>query len=128
MVDKNAPRSVYAIRCKANGKMYIGSSVNPVRRFQQHFMPSNLSYYGINPELQERKKMLEKDFKAYGVEGFEIYIIEKGLTLEVALEREEFYTELYKTNEMEFGYNYKAGARMSKREVAVLDGLPPKKD
>ena len=127
MKDPTLPRSVYAIRCKVNGKMYIGSSANPLKRFQQHFCKSSLDYMGINPEQVKRKQALKNDFETYGLDGFELYIIEEGIAPEDILERESYYTRLYKTYIFENGYNYKVGNKIEKGEVTVINGLPPAK-
>ena len=136
-LDTSKPRSVYAVRCKANGKMYIGSSVDPETRMRTHFSEARYKirngiencYNGSTQETKDRTIAFTKDFEKYGEKGFELYIIEKDLPFDESFEREQYYTLLYRTNEMEYGYNRAAGRRIfTSRGYTVINGLPPKKD
>lgn len=134
--DTTAYRSVYAIRCKANGKMYIGSSVNPETRIKTHFseLKNKLMkgldncYLGSTKESKERNLAFLTDYKTYGIEGFEFYILERDLPYYESFEREQYYTLLYRTNEVDFGYNRAAGNRIVPKSFEIIEGLPPKKD
>lgn len=54
---------VYMIMCKANGKCYIGSSYNIMKRVREHFDNLFLNEHSIIE--------LNNDFKEYGIENFE---------------------------------------------------------
>lgn len=91
-------RGVYAIVNRINGKMYIGSSVNLVSRKRQHRSDILLG--------KSRSIRLQKD----GIENpecFEFVVIEMMpmATLNLLLEREQFWMDFYRSYESELGYN-----------------------
>lgn len=59
---------IYMIKNTVNNKVYIGSSVNLNRRIKKHF-------YEIKKKFHHNKH-LEKAVHKYGVENFEIYLLE----------------------------------------------------
>jgi hypothetical protein len=91
------PRTVYAIQCGSNGKMYIGSTTNWKRRRSQHLY---LLRRGEHPVED-----LQKDFSE-NPETFTFSV------LNIVMNREspgsEFAYQLrYKTLFRSCGYNYK---------------------
>lgn len=109
--------SIYAIRCKSTGKVYIGRSYNPKERMKQHLQ--NLKRgenYGTDP--------FKEDFDKYGASDFEGYILEPNVMPANFREREEFWIREYKATDPKYGYNKKpmhAGACLE-----ISPGLPPK--
>lgn len=110
------PSTIYAIRCKKNGKMYIGRSADVETRIRTHFM-----------ELKSGRKRgsFQSDYDAYGKEAFENYVLERNVPHEVSGDRELFWIEEYKTTDEQFGYNrsVKTGTPM---DVRFQKGMPPK--
>lgn len=62
-------RYVYSIRCKPNGKRYIGETCLPRDRFKCHIYALRVGHH-YNKDLQN-------DFRKYGENNFEIEILEK---------------------------------------------------
>ena len=110
--------SIYAIRCKATGKVYIGRSQNPRERMKQHLqhLKRGDNHYGT--------ASFKEDFDKYGASGFEGYILETGIAPGKFREREAFWIAEYNATNPEYGYNknpMEVGLAMP-----VITGLPPK--
>ena len=88
---------VYVHHNNINGKRYIGITNNAKKRWCNR----GVAYKGCNHFLTAIKK--------YGWENFTHYILEDGLTLEEANEREQYYIKRYKTQDREYGYNIQPG-------------------
>ena len=87
-------KSIYKITNLINGKVYIGQSINPKRRFEEH-----KGGYGSIP--------LYNSIKKYGVENFSFEIIEADV--ENYDEREIFWIDFYQSANRDFGYNISKG-------------------
>jgi len=81
------PAGVYMIKCLANGKCYIGQSIQPNRRKYDHF--------SIKENPNNTNLLLQADVKQYGRNNFIFGIIEH-CEPELLLERETYYINLYK--------------------------------
>ena len=86
---------VYKIVNKINKKIYIGSSINFKKRKRCHISKLKRNIHE-NPHLQN-------SVNKYGIENFEINIIEKVET--DILEREQFYINKYRSYDNEIGFN-----------------------
>lgn len=75
-----------------NNKHYVGQTQNFYNRMK------NYSFGQYNPYM---KNAINK----YGVENFEIEIIEQNVPLDKLNEREQFWMDYYKSYNPEFGYN-----------------------
>ena len=111
--------SIYAIRCKHTGKVYIGRSQNPVARMRQHFM--NLQSGGGRACGSDD---FREDYIKYKADGFELYILEEGVMPCRFREREAFWINEYKATDPRFGYN--KDSMDSDVVISVHMGLPPK--
>ena len=89
---------IYMIRCKINGKCYIGQSINIKRRWQRHKCDLKNRTHG-NKELQE-------DWNIYGEDKFEFKIIQKCTKDELS-DLEKKYIDEYKSYKN--GYNKTIG-------------------
>ena len=87
---------IYKITNKINGKIYIGQTNNPTRRFQEH----RAKGYG-----QEEEKVLYKAFDKYGIENFSFEIIEETKDYN---EREKYWIKFYNCTTPN-GYNMSEG-------------------
>lgn len=73
---------IYMITCTANGKQYIGQSIDIKRRFTQH-------------KTQTSNKNLKEDFERYGLDAFTFEILEECATEEL-IAREYYYLNTLK--------------------------------
>lgn len=112
------PSSIYAIRCKSTGRIYVGRSQDPRARIKSHLL--NLSR-GANDVGNEH---FQADFDKFGAEDFEGYILEEQVYPGRFREREAFWISEYKATDPAHGYN-KASMR-DKATVTICSGLPPR--
>lgn len=113
------PSTIYAIRCKKNGKVYIGRTQNFEQRIRQHWLDLKRGFKG-----NMRDPSFQEDFNHYGEDGFNVYILEKNVPPEVANDREAFWIAEYRATNHLYGYNKLNGDAESAFEF--VDGLPPK--
>lgn len=111
---------IYALRCTVNGKVYIGRTQNLERRMREHFLELKKGY-------RERTGdgLLQKDFNQYGVDAFEVYVLEENVPPSKAQEREYAWMLEYRATDPKFGYN-KIGSKQREGFVNLKKGLPPK--
>lgn len=80
-----------------NGKIYIGiTSQEPERRWQNG--------YGYATQ-----QLFWRAIQKYGWDNFEHEILEENLTKEEAFQRENYYIDIFKSNQREYGYNITSG-------------------
>jgi group I intron endonuclease len=91
---------VYMIRNKINDMIYIGSSTDVDYRWKNH-----LKMFKYN---RHSNKYLQEDWNEYGKENFEHITLEECLK-ENLIEKEMYYTNFYKSNIREYGYNIFCG-------------------
>ena len=107
---------VYKITNVLNKKVYIGVTSRTVKeRFQEH-------KYRIN----ERKHLhLYSSMIKYGIENFEVEVLEQCNSLEEIFEREKFWISFAKSNLPEFGYNNTNGGegfeRIETDDIRILE-------
>ena len=99
---------IYKIENTINKKHYIGQSEDLENRIKEH------KY--LMSKLKENNKKLNNDIAKYGIDNFEIHIVE-FCKVEELDEKEKKYIELY--NSIENGYNTRIGG---------YDGRKYKKD
>lgn len=98
--------SIYLITCIPTGKKYVGQSIDPLRRKQQHFKHIG-NYKGGNNYLY--RAMNKYDSK----DSWSFEIIEDCFEKEKLNEREIFWIIYYKTTDPDFGYNHQKGGSNS---------------
>ena len=86
--------TIYAIRCKGNGKLYIGRTCNLDSRIQTHFCE-------LKSGRHNSKTMVE-DFKKYGREHFEVYILEENIPYKERFKEYE-YMRTYNSFDENYG-------------------------
>lgn len=86
---------IYMIRCTANGKIYIGSAINLLRRWRCH--KSNLR---SNTHYNEH---LQRAWNKYGEQAFTMTVLEK-CNCHILRDREQFYLDAWQPFD-EKGFN-----------------------
>lgn len=111
MAISNIPRTsgVYKITCTANGKIYIGSSVNLCKRFKDHFSALRNNRH-FNPHLQ-------RAWNNYSEGVFTFEVIELVMPWAI-LDRENYWLKILKPYQHDIGFNIspKAEAGMHGRK------------
>lgn len=118
--------SVYAIRCKENGKLYIGSTIRLNQRIYQHFreLKAHAKTRVSNVNRITSYVNWQSDYDKYGEEAFEVYCIESNIP-EIDLKKREFYwIEEYKTRNPNYGYNSNG---LVKASYEIINELPPRR-
>ncbi|HLG29939.1 MAG TPA: GIY-YIG nuclease family protein [Candidatus Brocadiales bacterium] len=96
--DTNACMCIYALENSVTGKCYVGLTTKKLLlRINAHFAELRK---GIN------NPMLQSDYNEHGEESFSVRILYKDAENKEQLRiLEGIYTNLYRSNEPEFGYN-----------------------
>lgn len=87
---------IYKIKCLKNGKIYIGSSFNIIKRINNHFKKLKNNTH-INKHLQA-------SYNAYGKDSFVWEILER-CDIEFLLYREQFWMDETKCYDRTIGFN-----------------------
>jgi group I intron endonuclease len=88
---------IYKITNTANGKFYIGSSINLKQRFNEHI--------GLLTKNSHPNFILQRSWNKHGVDKFTFEIIEEcAHDQKICFEREQYYLDLLKPY-LEVGYN-----------------------
>lgn len=91
-------KTIYAIRQKDTGKIYIGSSRMVAERLKSHLAALESGRHS-NEDMQA-------DYNKYGRESFEFYEIDKMPT-EAYRQRETYWMFVFNSCDRNKGYNYK---------------------
>lgn len=84
---------VYKWENLINHKVYVGQTINLFQRYQ------SLTSNSIRPRMKE-------DIEKYGIENFELTILEQGnFTKNELVEKEGYYISLYQSDNDDKGYN-----------------------
>jgi len=110
--------SVYAIRCKKNGKVYIGRTTRLKECIEIHFRELRHS--------KHKNKALLDDFKKYGFENFEVYVLEENIPYSERMKEYE-YMRQYNSFDEEFGYNRGDLKCRTDKTFKLIHALPPNK-
>ena len=109
--------SIYAIRCKTTGKVYIGRSQDPLARTKQHFQKLK------NGSCECGTASFQEDFNKYGASDFEMYILESGVVPGKFREREAYWIGEYQATDHRYGYN--KDTMEHGQTFTAANGLPP---
>lgn len=119
------PSTIYAIRCKENGKLYIGRTQNLERRMREHLYELRNGSKRRRGEHGREDTDFQKDFTRYGESGFEVYVLEESVSPSDVCEREAAWIEEYRSAECQYGYNIDDGRSVG--GFSIKQGLPPKR-
>lgn len=118
MIPKDKLHTIYALRCKTNGKLYIGRTTRLDDRIKIHFQE-------LKSERHTNKLLLE-DYKKYGRENFEVYVLEKDIPYSER-KKEYDYMKIYNTFDPRYGYNKGDKKKKNTNEINYIFELPPNK-
>jgi len=90
--------TIYALRCRENGRVYVGRTGNPTERFKKHV-------YNLNHNIH-KSELMQSDFNKYGKSSFEMFEIFKTEDLENAKRLEQIVMTTLRTNKNDCGYNH----------------------
>lgn len=93
---------IYKITNLINNKVYIGQSVNVLKRFAAH---KNRPF---NPKSRQYESYFYRAIRKYGLENFKFEVIEKCKKEELN-KKEKEYISFYHSNDKDFGYNLTKG-------------------
>lgn len=97
---------IYQILNLNNGKIYVGRTERPNKRWKEHQEVAKSNSY-------KNKKLIHKAITKYGVNSFEFRIIQVLESFNDAVNAEVYWIQYYKTNVAkygnEFGYNLSDG-------------------
>ncbi len=115
---------IYAIRCKKNGKLYIGRSYRVETRIREHFLTLRK---GRTDKLNTtyKKTGFQSDYNKYGEDEFEVYLIEQNVPPERCQEREHYWIKYYDSSNPEHGYNTLDESKKYPFPQVKI-GIPPK--
>lgn len=124
MLD-NAKYCVYAIRCKINGRLYIGCTSDLQTRIGNHFseLRNRKKIKQSNVNKKETGVEWQTDYDKYGEGAFEFYVLEDNISKTERLTREAYWIKKYDSTNPAKGYNY--DCRFNKITFKISSGLPP---
>jgi len=109
--------SIYIIKQDANGKVYVGCSLRPFKRWKRHVRKDDehrdeqLSMYGADNYGLSISQAIQR----YGVENFSFKIVEDGVKGENLYLREKYWIEFY--DSFYNGYNLSKGSENREKFV-----------
>lgn len=97
--------AIYKITCTLDGKVYIGQSVQPDRRWGEHLRTLKKN--------EHANLLLQRAWNKHGGESFTHSILEWCDINEVD-DREKYWIQNFRSNTLEFGYNLDGGGNLNK--------------
>lgn len=117
MIPSNKLHTIYALRCKSNGKLYIGRTTKLDERIKIHFQELKSG--------RHTNKLLLEDYKKYGRDNFEVYVLEKDIPYSERYKEYE-YMRSYNTFDKKYGYNNGDRRKKKENKIDYIFSLPPK--
>lgn len=116
MIPSNKLHTIYALRCKTNGKLYIGRTTRLDERIKIHFQELKSG--------RHTNKLLLEDYKKYGRDNFEVYVLEKDIPYSERYKEYE-YMRAYNSFDKEYGYNNGDRRKKKENKINYIFSLPP---
>jgi group I intron endonuclease len=122
------PSAIYAIRCKENGRVYIGRTSCVERRIKEHFTELRKGQKTCRTGATKvyGKSLLQEDYDKYSEDAFEVYVLEEDIQPEKCKERESFWIAEYNSTNAIYGYN-KLSEQGRPELPSAKRGMPPNK-
>lgn len=92
---------IYLLRNLSDGKVYIGKSINLNKRLKEHKLSLARGDHHNN--------YLQNAWNKYGESNFEVEILFNSDEREELNEKEIYFIKLYKSNDLNYGYNLTSG-------------------
>lgn len=118
------PSTIYAIRCIANGKVYIGRTQDLDRRVREHLYELRR---GLKNCGGRKDNGFQHDYNKYGEYAFEVYVLEDRVPPSEAQNREVFWISEYNSTNPIYGYNISDGMAARPKVLPIRKGLPEKR-
>lgn len=100
---------IYMFKNKVNGKVYIGQTIRTAReRIKQHIQTSSNT-------KSKNHSHLHRAISKYGLQNFEVSIIERCLTQQELDEREIYWIAYFDSTNPNKGYNKESGGKKGKK-------------
>lgn len=127
MADTEASYSIYAIRCRETGRVYVGSSCNVQRRILQHFseLKAGKKIKTSTVRKVRRGEEWQADYDKYGASSFDFYILEDGLSFVDRRAAEAKWIRKYKACDPAHGYNSQCQKLKAEALITITEGMPP---
>lgn len=110
----NVEYVIYRFKNKVNGKVYIGQTTKSLRkRVIQHMTNSR-------PTTKVHKTYFHNALNKYGIENFDLTILEICKDQQELDERERYWIAHYKSTNKQFGYNIDSGGSKGKKRTTSL--------
>lgn len=118
------PSTIYGIRCKRSGRVYIGRTYRLEARIKEHFTELRKGRKTCYKDGRRVMSNMQKDYDKYGEDMFDVYIIEEDVSPDMCKEREAYWIEKYRATDVRYGYN-----RLDEKKSFPLPkhGIPPAK-
>lgn len=116
MIPSDKLHTIYALRCKTNGKLYIGRTTRLDERIKIHFQELKSG--------RHTNKLLLEDYKKYGRDNFEVYVLEKDIPYSERYKEYE-YMRTYNSFDKEYGYNNGDRRKKKVNKIDYIFSLPP---
>ena len=114
--------TIYAIKCRATKRIYIGSTLNVQARIDTHFSELRRGKKLDPPNLPSE---WQKDYDQYGEESFDVYLVDsRECSREAAVMLEQEYIRKYKATNPKYGYNKIKSKAVKDDMYRFRDGVP----
>lgn len=120
------PSVIYAIRCKENGRLYIGRTYRLKSRIREHFAELRKGYKGEGSKRYGMNQAnFQKDFNRYGEDAFELFVLQENVSPDLCQQAESKWISEYNTTDPRYGYNIRS-EKLKKQLLTPTIGFPPK--
>lgn len=120
------PSVIYAIRCKENGRLYIGRTYRLKNRIREHFTELRKGYKGSGSKRYgENQANFQSDFDKYGECAFEVFILQENVQPSLCQSTEAKLIREYNTTDQRYGYNIR-DEHIREALFSPTVGFPPK--
>ena len=123
-MEPNPYYSIYAVRCKENGRVYIGCTTDVQRRIYQHFreLINNQKMKTSSEKRLVSGELWQNDFNVFGPDAFEAFVLEEKVLIRDKRLKEEKWIEKYQSRDPKYGYNIRSSISQT---FPIVDGIPP---